>query len=75
MSAMGPEVLVGYEWEVDRRCIVARCHVWLNVVDYLWRVSLGSSAGFIRVVPFRHARPPLSGSTMPDPGLGATRFD
>jgi hypothetical protein len=35
----------------------------------------GTGAGSIRVVPFRHARPLLSGSVMPDPGLGAARFN
>jgi hypothetical protein len=35
----------------------------------------GPGARSIRVVPFRHARPLLSGSFMPDPGLGAVRFN
>jgi hypothetical protein len=54
---------------------VAWCLVWSNVVDYLWRVSLGLYVGSTRVVPFRHAWPPLSGFTMPDFGLGAVGFD
>jgi hypothetical protein len=33
MNAMRPEVLVGHEWEVDGRCVVARCQVWLSAVD------------------------------------------
>jgi hypothetical protein len=69
------EVLVGHEWEANRRRVVARFQTWLNVVGYLWRVSLVPGPRFTRVVHFRHARPPLSGSSTPDLGLGAMGFD
>jgi hypothetical protein len=75
MSVIGPEVLVGHEWEADRRYTVARCQAWLNAVGYLWRVSLGSGTGSTRVVSFRHVQPPLSGSAMPNPRLDAAGFD
>jgi hypothetical protein len=75
MSVMRPEVLVGHEWEVVWRRVVDRCHVWLNAVSYLWRVSPGLGIGPTRVVPFQHARPVLSGSTTLDPGLGVAGFD
>jgi hypothetical protein len=67
MSAMQPEVLAGHEWEADWRHAMARCQTWLNVVGYLWRVSLGLSAGIhssgslltrsTSPVRFHHARP------------------
>jgi hypothetical protein len=57
-----------HEWEADRRPAVARCQAWLNAVGYLWQVSLGLGKGFTRVVPFRHARPPLLGSATPTSG-------
>jgi hypothetical protein len=72
---MRPEVLVGHEREADRHHAVARCQAWLNAVGYLWRVSLGLGAGSTLVVPYEHARPPLSGSSMPDPRLGAVGLD
>jgi hypothetical protein len=52
MSAMRPEVLIGHEWEADRRRAVAQCQTWLNTVGYLWRVSIRPGAGSARVVLF-----------------------
>jgi hypothetical protein len=75
INASQSEVLIGHEWEADRHRVVARCQALLNAIDYLWRVSLGPVTRSTRVVPFRHARPPLSGSATPDLGLGAVGFD
>jgi hypothetical protein len=55
MSVMRPEGSVGHEWKVTDIRVVARCEAWLNVVDYLWRVSLGPYARSTRLVLFRHA--------------------
>jgi hypothetical protein len=60
---------------VGWRRAMARSQAWLNAVSYLWRVSLGSSVGSTRVVPFRHVRPPLSCSAMPHPVLSVAGFD
>jgi hypothetical protein len=68
-------MLVGDEWEADRRRAVAQRQTWLSVVGYLRIVSLGPGARSTRVVPFQHTRPHLSGSATPDPGLGAEGFD
>jgi hypothetical protein len=47
----------------------------VNAASHLWRVTPGPSAGCTRVVPFRHAHPPLSGSAMASPGLGVAGLD
>jgi hypothetical protein len=47
----------------------------VNAASHLWRVSPGLGAGSTRAVPFRHTQPPLLGSAMPDPRLGAAEFD
>jgi hypothetical protein len=75
INVLQSEVLIGHEWEADRRRDVARCQALLNAIGYLLRVSLGLGTRSTRVVPFRHARPPLSGSATPDPGLGVVGFD
>lgn len=70
MSALWSEVLVDYEWEVDR-CL--RCGLVLgtiNATDHLWWVGHGPGKGSTWVVSFLYARPLLD-STTPDPRLSA----
>jgi hypothetical protein len=74
MSVMWPEGFVGYKWDADRRSHHGSMLGVVNATSYLRWVSLGPEAGSTRVVPLRHARPPL-GSTTSDPSLGATGFD
>jgi hypothetical protein len=60
MSVMRPEVLVGHEWEADRRRAMAQCQVCLNVVGYLRRVSPDDRARDPLEwfsARFRHVRP------------------
>jgi hypothetical protein len=75
MSAKRPEGSVGHEWEADWRPRYGSVPDVVNVASHLWWVRPGLGAGSTRVVPFRHIRPPLSGSATPNPGLDATRFD
>jgi hypothetical protein len=75
MSAMRPEGSVCHEWKAGRHPRCGLVPDAINATSHLWWVSPGPSAGSIQVVPFRHAWPPLSGSTTPKPGLDAARFD
>jgi hypothetical protein len=75
MSAKRPEGFVGHEWEANRHPRYGSVPSMVNAASHLWRVSLGPGTGSTRVLPFRHAHPPLSGSIIPGPGLGATGFD
>jgi hypothetical protein len=75
MSAMRPEGFVGHEGGVDR---LLHCGSVPGVVKCGRLFMAGNSrpgAGSTRVIPFRQAQPPLSGSATPDPGLGAAGFD
>jgi hypothetical protein len=63
MSVMQPEGSVGHEVEADRHPHCSSVPGVVNAVSHLWQVSLRPGAGSTRVVPFRHAHPPLSGST------------
>jgi hypothetical protein len=65
MSAKRPEGFVGHEWEADRHPRYGSVPSMVNAASHLWRVSLGPGTGSTRVLPFRHAHPPLSGSIMP----------
>jgi hypothetical protein len=71
MNAMWPKGSVGHEWEVDRHRHCGLMQVVVNATSHLWQVSSGPGVGSTRAVPFRHTQPPLSGSTTPDPLLGA----
>jgi hypothetical protein len=72
---MRPKWSIGYEWEEDRcPCCGLELGV-VNATSHLWQVSQEPAAGSTQVIPFRHARPPLLASAMPDPGLGAAGFD
>jgi hypothetical protein len=75
MSAMRPEEYVGHEWQANRRPRCDSVPGVVNATSHLWWVSMGPSAGSTRVVPFRHAQPPLLGFATPDPGLGVAVFD
>jgi hypothetical protein len=75
MSAMRPEGSVGHEWKADRHPRCGSVPGAVNATSHLWWVSSVPDAGSNQVVPFRHARPPLSGSTTPKPGLDAVRFE
>jgi hypothetical protein len=75
MGAMLPKGFVGHEWEADRCPHCGSVSGVINVANHLWRVSLWPGAGSTQVVSFQHAHPPLSGSTMPGPRLGAIEFD
>jgi hypothetical protein len=66
---------VGHVWEADRRPRCGSVPDAFNATSHLWRVSPGPGPESTRMVPFRHARPPLSGSAMPNPRLGAAGFD
>jgi hypothetical protein len=59
MSAMRPKGFIGHECEVDRCPCCGSVLDVVNAANYLRRVSLGSSAGTTRVVPFRTPTPPL----------------
>jgi hypothetical protein len=74
MSVSQPEGLVGHEWEVDRHLCHSLVSNVVNATNHLWWVGLGPGDGSTRVVSLLFARHPISGSAMPDPGLGAAGF-
>jgi hypothetical protein len=73
MIALQSEGLVGHEWKAARRLCRGLTPGIINATCHLCRVSLGPGEGSTRVVSLRFAQP-LSNSTMPDPGLGASVF-
>jgi hypothetical protein len=75
MSAMRPEGSVGHEWEVNRCPRCGSVPNVVNAVSHLWRVSRGPGTGSTQVGPFRHTRPPLSGSTTLGSRFSAMEFD
>jgi hypothetical protein len=56
---------------------MARCPGVVNAASHLWRGQSEAEHGdrSTRVVPFRHARPPLPGFATLGPRLGTARFD
>jgi hypothetical protein len=72
---MQPDESVGHELEADRRPHCGSVPGVVNAASHLWRDSPGPGVGSTRVVPFRHAHPPLSGSAKPDLDLDAAGFD
>jgi hypothetical protein len=60
MISMQAEGYVCYEWEANQRPHYGLALGMVNATSHLWRVSSGPCVGSTRVVPFRHARPPVA---------------
>jgi hypothetical protein len=73
MGVPQTEWLVDHEWEADRLSYCGSVPGIVNAIDHLWRVSLGLGEESTRLASSQFVRPP-SGSSSPNPGLGASGF-